>query len=105
MEMNTLIVSFLLSLITTRGLPKNYSAHILEKWMILYVLLKERTVKCISSEPFHSTSYGLNKEVEIVHRLSLVRISYCVKQKHKQTKVFINHMGGFVDSYSGSCSK
>ena len=50
------------------------------------------------------------KEIEIVHRLSLVRISYCVgtcrvKQKRKQTKVFTNHVGGFVDSYSGSCSK
>ena len=51
----------------------------------------------------------LTKEIEIVHRLSLVRISYCVgtcrvKQKRKQTKVFTNHVGGFVDSYSGSCS-
>ena len=50
------------------------------------------------------------KEIEIVHWLSLVRISYCmgtcrVKQKRKQTKVFTNHVGGFVDSYSGSCSK
>ena len=50
------------------------------------------------------------KEIEIVHRLSLVRISYCVgtcrvKQKRKRTKVFTNHVGGFVDSYSGSCSK
>ena len=50
------------------------------------------------------------KEIEIVHRLSLVRISYCavtcrVKQKRKQTKVFTNHVGGFVDSCSGSCSK
>ena len=49
-------------------------------------------------------------EIEIVHRFSLVRISYCmgtsrVKQKRKQTKVFTNHVGGFVDSYSGSCSK
>ena len=49
-------------------------------------------------------------EIEIVHRLSLVRISYCVgtfrvKQKRKQTKVFTNHVGGLVDSYSGSYSK
>ena len=52
----------------------------------------------------------LCKEIEIVHRLSLVRISYCVgqcrvKQKRKQTKVFTNHVGGFVDTYSGSCNK
>ena len=52
----------------------------------------------------------LDKEIEIVHRLSLVLISYCVgtcrvKQKQKQTKVFTNHVGGFVDAHSGSCSK
>ena len=45
------------------------------------------------------------KEIEIVHRLCLVRISYCVgtrrvKQKQKQTKVFTNLLRGFVDFYS-----
>ena len=53
---------------------------------------------------------SLSKEIEIVHRLSLVRIAYCVgtcrvKQKRKQTKVFTNHVGGFVESYSSSCSR
>ena len=49
-----------------------------------------------------------SKEIRIVHRLFLVRISYCVrtcrvKQKQKQTKVFTNLLRGFVDSSSGSC--
>ena len=49
-------------------------------------------------------------EIKIAHRLFLARISNYVgtcrvKQKQKQTKVFTNHVGGFVDSYSGSCSK
>ena len=50
------------------------------------------------------------KEIRMVHRFFLVSISYCMgtcrlKQKQKQTKVFTNLLRGFVDSYSGSCSK
>ena len=56
------------------------------------------------------TKKGMIKEIRIVHRLFLVRISYCVgtcrlKQKQKQTKVFTNLLWGFVDSYNGSYSK
>ena len=56
------------------------------------------------------TSLVRGKEIEIVHRLFLVRVSYCMgtcrlKQKQKQTKVFINLLRGFVDSCSGSYSK
>jgi len=50
------------------------------------------------------------KEIETIHRLFLVRISYCVgicrvKQKQNYAKVFTNLLRGFVDSCSGSCSK
>ena len=66
----------------------------------------ETTTSTITSYNFEVCS----KEIVMVHRFSLVRISYCVgtcrvTQKQKQTKVFTNHVRGFVDSYSGSCSK
>ena len=46
-----------------------------------------------------------SKEIEIVHRLLLVRISYCmgpltVKKMQKQTKVSTHLLRGFVDLYS-----
>ena len=37
----------------------SYSAHIQEKWIILYVCLKERIAKCIGSDPSYSTNYGM----------------------------------------------
>ena len=62
-----------------------------------------------SAEPNVVCTVFETKEIEIVHRLFLVKISYCVrtrrvKQKQKLTKVFTNLLRGFVDSYRASSS-
>jgi len=64
-----------------------------------------KSKKWISDQNYETFLFVIAKEIVIVHRFSLVKISYCVgtcrvKQKQKKT-----HVGGFVDFYSNSCSK